>query len=65
VAILLGDGHALAAPTTTTLAGTAKPSVAEDFDRDGQMDLVNPDELGGAIEILPGEHRASSDGRSA
>jgi len=56
VAILLGDGHALAAPTTTTLAGTAKPSVAEDFDRDGQMDLVNPDELGGAIEILPGEH---------
>ena len=56
VAILLGNGHALDAPTTSKLDGTAKPSVAEDFDGDGQMDLVNPDELGGAIEILPGEH---------
>ncbi len=55
MAILLGNGHTLDAPTTKTLAGSAKPSVAEDFDRDGQMDLVNPDELGGAIEILPGE----------
>ncbi|HSP99975.1 MAG TPA: VCBS repeat-containing protein [Candidatus Dormibacteraeota bacterium] len=55
VAILLGNGHALDAPTTSKLEGTAKPSVAEDFDGDGQMDLVNPDELGGAIEILPGE----------
>jgi hypothetical protein len=56
VAILLGNGHALDAPTTSKLDGTAKPSVAEDFDRDGLMDLVNPDELGGAIEVLPGEH---------
>jgi hypothetical protein len=55
VAILLGNGHALEAPTSTTLAGTAKPSVAEDFDRDGHTDLVNPDVLGGALEILPGE----------
>ena len=55
VAILLGNGRALDAPTSTTLAGTAQPSLAEDFDRDGQMDLVNPDALGGAIEVLPGE----------
>jgi hypothetical protein len=55
VAILLGNGRALDAPTSTTLAGTAKPSVAEDFDADGHMDLVNPDALGGALEILPGE----------
>lgn len=55
VAILLGNGAALDPPTTSKLDGTAKPSVAEDFDGDGQMDLVNPDELGGAIEILPGE----------
>lgn len=56
VAILLGNGSGLDAPTTSELTGTAKPSLAEDFDRDGHMDLVNTDELGGAIEILPGEH---------
>ncbi|MBX3027426.1 VCBS repeat-containing protein [bacterium] len=56
VAILLGNGAGLEAPTTSKLDGTAKPSLAEDFDGDGHMDLVNPDELGGAIEILPGEH---------
>ncbi len=54
VAILLGDGHQLTAPTTNKLAGTAKPSQAEDFDRDGQMDLVNADEAAGVVEILPG-----------
>ncbi|MGH6737670.1 MAG: FG-GAP repeat domain-containing protein, partial [Bradyrhizobium sp.] len=54
VAILLGTGVQLAEPTTNHLSGTAKPSAAEDFDRDGQMDLVNPDESGGAIQILPG-----------
>jgi len=54
VAILLGTGQRLDAPTTNKLSGTARPSVAEDFDRDGQMDLVNPDESGGRIEILPG-----------
>jgi hypothetical protein len=56
VAILLGNGEGLDAPTTSKLDGTAKPSLAEDFDQDGHMDLVNTDELGGAIEILPGEH---------
>lgn len=55
VAILLGSGRALDPPTSTILAGTAQPSLAEDFDHDGQMDLVNPDAFGGAIEILPGE----------
>ena len=55
VAILLGNGRTLEAPTSTPLAGTAHPSLAEDFDRDGQMDLVNRDALGGAIEVLPGE----------
>ena len=54
VAILLGNGKQLSAPTTDTLKGTARPSLAEDFDRDGQMDLVNPDEAAGVVEILPG-----------
>jgi len=54
VAILLGTGAQLAEPKTNQLSGTAKPSAAEDFDHDGQMDLVNPDEGGGAIQILPG-----------
>lgn len=54
VAILLGTGAELAPPATNQLSATAKPSVAEDFDRDGKMDLVNPDQIGGAIEILPG-----------
>jgi hypothetical protein len=54
IAILLGDGHQLAAPTTNKLSGTARPSIAEDFDGDGQMDLVNIDEAAGSIEILPG-----------
>ncbi len=54
VAILLGTGRALAAPTTSQLEGAARPSLAEDFDRDGNMDLVNPDGVGGAIEVLPG-----------
>jgi len=54
VAILLGNGHQLDAPTTNKLSGTARPSLAEDFDRDGQVDLINPDEAGGHIEILPG-----------
>jgi hypothetical protein len=54
VAILLGDGHRLAAPSTNTLSAVAKPSQAEDFDRDGQMDLVNVDEAAGVVEILPG-----------
>jgi len=54
VAILLGDGHKLGAPTSNKLSGTARPSLAEDFDRDGQMDLVNPDEAAGVVEILPG-----------
>jgi hypothetical protein len=54
VAILLGDGHQIGAPTTNKLSGTARPSQAEDFDRDGQMDLVNPDEAAGVVEILPG-----------
>ena len=54
VAILLGNGHQLDAPTTNKLSGTARPSLAEDFDRDGQIDLINPDEAAGQIEILPG-----------
>ena len=54
VAILLGNGHQLDAPTTNTLSGTARPSLAEDFDGDGEMDLVNPDESAGVVEILPG-----------
>ncbi len=54
IAVLLGDGHELSAPTTNKLSGTARPSVAEDFDGDGQMDLVNTDEAAGLIEILPG-----------
>jgi hypothetical protein len=54
VTILLGNGHQLDAPTTNKLSGTARPSVAEDFDRDGQMDLINPDESAGMVEILPG-----------
>jgi hypothetical protein len=54
VAILLGNGKQLAAPTTSTLKGTARPSLAEDFDGDGQMDLVNPDESASVVEILPG-----------
>ena len=54
VAILLGTGAQLAEPKTNQLSGAAKPSAAEDFDRDGAMDLVNPVESGGAIEILPG-----------
>lgn len=54
VAVFLGDGRRLGAPTSSKLAGTAKPSQAEDFDRDGQMDLVNPDESAGVVEILPG-----------
>jgi len=54
VAILLGTGHDLAAPTTNQLDGAARPSLAEDFDRDGNMDLINRDGAGGAIEVLPG-----------
>jgi len=54
VAILLGDGHQLGAPTVRELSGTARPSLAEDFDGDGQMDLVNPDEAAGVVDILPG-----------
>ena len=54
VAILLGDGRQLAAPTTNKLKGVARPSLAEDFDQDGEMDLVNPDEAAGVVEILPG-----------
>lgn len=55
VAILLGNGQTLDPPTTNKLAGTAKPSLAEDLDRDGQMDLINADKIDGAVEILPGE----------
>jgi hypothetical protein len=54
VAILLGDGRRLGEPTTNKLSGTARPSLAEDFDRDGQIDLVNPDESAGLVQILPG-----------
>jgi hypothetical protein len=54
VAILLGTGAELSPPATNQLSATAKPSVAEDFDHDGKMDLVNPDPIGGAVEILPG-----------
>ena len=54
VAILLGDGRQLGAPTTNKLKGVARPSLAEDFDQDGEMDLVNPDEAAGIVEILPG-----------
>ncbi|MDX2165799.1 MAG: VCBS repeat-containing protein [Deltaproteobacteria bacterium] len=54
VAILLGTGAALSPPATNQLSATARPSVAEDFDHDGEMDLVNPDQVGGAVEILPG-----------
>jgi hypothetical protein len=54
VAILLGNGHQLDAPTTNKLSGTARPTLAEDFDGDGQVDLVHIDEAAGAIEILPG-----------
>ena len=54
IAILLGNGHQLTAPKTDKLSGTAHPSVAEDLDGDGQMDLVNVDESAGMVEILPG-----------
>lgn len=54
VAILLGTGRQLDAPTTNKLSGTARPTLAEDFDGDGQMDLVNPDEAAGVVEVLPG-----------
>lgn len=54
VAILLGDGHQLGAPTNSKLTGVARPSLAEDFDQDGEMDLVNPDEAAGVVEVLPG-----------
>jgi hypothetical protein len=54
VAILLGTGQQLDAPTTNTLSAVAKPSVAEDLDADGEMDLINPSQSSGAIEVLPG-----------
>jgi hypothetical protein len=54
VSILLGDGHQLGAPTTNTLKGVARPSQAEDFNHDGEMDLINPEEAAGVVEVLPG-----------
>jgi hypothetical protein len=54
VAILLGTGRQLDAPKTNTLSAVAKPSVAEDLDGDGEMDLINPNQSSGAIEVLPG-----------
>jgi hypothetical protein len=54
VAIFLGTGQQLSAPTTNKLSAVARPALAEDFDRDGQMDLINPDESAGIVEVLPG-----------
>lgn len=54
VSIMLGTGSQLDAPTKNTLSATAKPSLAGDLDGDDEMELINPDQTRGVVEILPG-----------
>lgn len=54
VAILHGDGKRLGEPEITALVGVASPSVAEDLDGDGEVDLVVVDEMSDSIQVLPG-----------
>lgn len=54
VSTLRGGEGRLNPPTTSSLGTIAKPSIAEDFDGDGEIDLVVIREAEDAIEILPG-----------
>lgn len=54
VTILNGDGHTLDDPHTDKLKSNARTALAEDFDHDGYVDLAVPNEVGKAIDILPG-----------
>lgn len=55
VTILSGEGHALDHPRSDKLASSARAALAEDFDRDGYVDLAIPNEAGQAVDILPGQ----------
>jgi hypothetical protein len=54
VTILNGEGDALGHPRTDKLASSGRAALAEDFDHDGFVDLAIPNEVGKAIDILPG-----------
>lgn len=55
VSILDGDGQALGRPRTDKLASSVRAALGEDFDRDGFVDLAIPNEVGKAVDILPGQ----------
>lgn len=55
VATLLGTDRGLEPPRTKKLGSAARPSIAEDLDRDGWMDLIALDESASVVEVLPGQ----------
>jgi len=54
VAILRNNGDAIGEPEANSFGDIARPSVADDFDGDGLIDLVVINRQADAIDILPG-----------
>lgn len=54
VSILKGTAQGLATPRTDDLGGKVWPLLSDDFNRDGKIDLVVPDESLNRIKLLPG-----------
>jgi hypothetical protein len=55
VSILTGGSDGLGQPRTDKLASSGRAALADDFDRDGNIDLAIPNAVGKAVDILPGK----------